>query len=142
MKVLPRFDRLTTQDWRLFTQAFVTLVICRVRLHYQNFAMVRAWASKKGHGVAPINRLAWSVEAASKRFKGVTCLSKALALQHMLAQNGHDSELCIGVDKSEGGITAHAWLVHQGRILIGGSEINNHTLLAVWIASESCRASR
>ena len=136
------FGRLTIQDWRLFAQAFVTLAVCRARLRCQNFATVRAWAAHKGHGAAPINRLTWSIAAASKRMKGATCLSKALALQHMLARNGHDSELRIGVDKPRGLFTAHAWLVRRERILVGGSEIGNHTLLAAWTASESCEGSR
>jgi len=136
MRVLATFGRLTVQDWRLFAGAFATLAVCRARLRCQNFATVRAWAARKGRGVAPINRLTWSIEAASRRMKGTTCLSKALALQHLLARNGHDSELRIGVDKSGGLFTAHAWLVHRDRVLVGGWEIENHTLLAAWTASE------
>lgn len=143
MRLLKTLRRLTVQDWRLFAGALVALAVCRARLRCQNFAAVRAWAAAdNGHGAAPINRLTWSIEAASKRMKGATCLSKALALQHMLARNGHDSELRIGVDKSEGLLTAHAWLVHHERILIGGSEIENHALLAAWTASESREGSR
>jgi Transglutaminase-like superfamily len=137
VRLLKTLSRLTIHDWRLFAGAFVMLVVCRARLRCQNFAAVRAWAAHKGKGAAPINRLTWSIEAASKRMKGATCLSKALALQRMLAQNGHDSELRIGVDKSGGLFTSHAWLVHRERILVGGSEIENHTLLAAWTASES-----
>ena len=46
--------------------------------------------------------------------KNATCLCKALALQRLLARNGHHSELRIGVDKVDGQFTAHAWLVHNG----------------------------
>jgi hypothetical protein len=142
MRVLTTFRRLTRQDWRLFFQACLTLVVCRVRLRHQNFATVRSWASNKGHGATPINRLTWSIEAASKRMRGTTCLSKALALQHMLAQNGHDSELRLGVDRSGGLFTAHAWLVYRERVLVGGSEIGAHTLLVAWATSESRAGNR
>ncbi|MGD9657151.1 MAG: lasso peptide biosynthesis B2 protein [Methylocystis sp.] len=129
--------RLTLRDWRLFFQAVATLAICRARLRRQDFAKVRAWASRKGRGVAPINRLTWSIEAASKRMKGTTCLAKALALQRLLAQNGHDSELRIGVNRSEGLLTAHAWLVCRGHVLVGGAEIGAHTLLAAWASRDA-----
>lgn len=142
MSMLATVRRLTLGDWRLFFQAFLTLAICRARLRCQNFATVRAWASSKGRGAAPINRLAWSIEAASKRMNGTSCLSKALALQHMLAQNGHESELRIGVDKSGGLFAAHAWLVYRGQVLVGGSEIGAHTLLAAWTSAESRAENR
>lgn len=129
--------RLTLRDWWLFFWAFLTLAVCRARLRHQDFAAVRAWASRKGRGVAPINRLVWSIEAASKRVKGTNCLAKALALQHLLALNGHDSELRIGVNKSEGLFRAHAWLVYRGHVLVGGSEIGAHTLLAAWASYEA-----
>jgi hypothetical protein len=135
--MLATVQRLTLQDWRLFFQALATLVGCRARLRYQDFTKVRAWASRNGRGAAPINRLTWSIEAAAKRMKGTTCLTKALALQRLLAQNGHDWELRIGVDKSEGFLTAHAWLVCRGHVLVGGAEIGAHRLLAAWASRET-----
>ncbi|MGJ0396998.1 MAG: lasso peptide biosynthesis B2 protein [Methylocystis sp.] len=132
MNLFATVRRLTLRDWRLFVQALATLAVCRARLRHQDFASARAWASRKGRGAAPINRLVWSIEAASKRMKGTTCLAKALALQRLLAQNGHDSELRIGVDKSEARLTAHAWLVCRGQVLVGGAEIGAHRLLAAW----------
>src|SRR6516165_9517461 len=117
MKYLATFRRLTLRDWRLFVHAFVTLAICQTRLRKHNFDALRAWATSEGQGRASVNRLTWSIEAAAKRMKSVTCLCKALALQRLLAQNGHHSELRIGVDKSDGQFAAHAWLVYNGRVL-------------------------
>lgn len=132
MKSLTTFGRLTPQDWRLFVHAVVTLAVCDVRLRTQNCETLRAWATSEGQGDAPVNRLTWAVEAAAKRMKSATCLCKALALQRLLARNGHYSELRIGVDKSDGRITAHAWLVHKGRVLTGGAEMKSYKLLAAW----------
>jgi len=132
VKYLVTFGRLTLHDRRLFVHAFVTLAVCQTRLRNQNLETLRAWATRKGPGSAPVNRLAWSVEAAAKWMKSATCLCKALALQRLLARNGHDSELRIGADKSDGKFTAHAWLVHRGRMLIGGAEADNYTLLTAW----------
>jgi len=137
MRMLTTVRLLTLRDWRLFFKALATLAVCRARLRHQDFASVRAWASRKGRGAAPISRIVWSIEAASKRMMGTTCLAKALALQRLLAQNGHDSELRIGVDKSEGLLTAHAWLVHRGDVLVGGAEIGAHRLLAAWASRDA-----
>jgi hypothetical protein len=137
MKHLVKSRQLTAQDWRLFVNAFVTLAICRTRLRLQNFQRLLVWAASEGRGRVPVNRLTWSVEAAAKRMKGATCLCKALALQRILARNGHHSELRIGVDKADGQFTAHAWLVYKGQILAGGGEIRNHKTLAAWSSARS-----
>jgi hypothetical protein len=132
VKYLSTFGRLTLRDWRLFLHAFLTLALCQTRLRSQNLETLRVWVMSEGPGNAPVNRLVWSVEAAAKRMKSATCLCKALALQRLLARNGHDSELRIGVDKRDGRFTAHAWLVHNGRVLTGGPEMGNYKLLAAW----------
>ena len=33
---------------------------------------------------------------------------------------------------ADGQFTAHAWLVHNGRVLIGGAEMENYKFLAAW----------
>jgi hypothetical protein len=114
----------------LLVDAFVTLVICQTQLRNQNLETLRGWASKKGRRNERVNRLTWSVEAVGKRMKNATCLCKALALQHLLARSGHDSELRIGVDKAEGKFSAHAWLIYRGRVLMGGAEMQNYKLIA------------
>ena len=108
-----------------------------MRLRRQNFELLVIWAASEAQGSVPVSKLAWSVEAAAKRMKGATCLCKALALQRLLGRNGHRSELRIGVDKSDGKFAAHAWLVHQGRVLTGGAEMANHKVLAAWSSERS-----
>ena len=74
--------------------------------------------------------LVWSVEVASRYIPKATCLAQALTTQFLLQQAGHQARLHIGVTESEeGGIKAHAWVESQGRILIGGFEINRYTHL-------------
>jgi Transglutaminase-like superfamily len=49
-----------------------------------------------------------------------SCLTQALAAQILLAKEGYDSEICVGVGKTElGGFIAHAWVVKDGRVLLG-----------------------
>ncbi|MGA8172282.1 MAG: lasso peptide biosynthesis B2 protein [Methylocystis sp.] len=109
-----------------------TLVVSWVRLRVQGIEEIQAWAARPGNGTLDAKRLAWAIETASRRTPGATCLSKALALQHLLSANGHKSELIIGVDNSLGRFSAHAWLVFDGEILIGGSSVENHRTLASW----------
>ena len=45
------------------------------------------------------------------------CLVRSMTTQFLLACQGIDSELRIGVSKPDGEFTAHAWVVCQGRII-------------------------
>ncbi|MEK8095432.1 lasso peptide biosynthesis B2 protein [Methylocystis sp. IM3] len=131
--------RRSASDWRLFTEAAATIVICRLSLRRRDFTKTGAWAVRPTRrvGAAPVERLVWAVEAAARRLGGVTCLCKALALQRMMTRAGHVSELRIGVDKSGGALLAHAWLVHDGAALVGGPEAAGYTVLAAWRSDRS-----
>jgi hypothetical protein len=131
---LRAFARLTRRDQRLLLKAFITLAICRARLRAQNIEKLQAWATptRAGNRATAVQRLAWAVEVASRRMLGATCLCRALALQRLLAENGHGSELRIGIEKNNDRFSAHAWLVHGGQVLIGASQLGKYELLAVW----------
>jgi hypothetical protein len=58
------------------------------------------------------------------------CLPRALALQKLLALHGHESELKIGVAKSGELLEAHAWLIWDGQIIIGGESASLYVPLA------------
>ena len=51
--------------------------------------------------------------------RAATCLPRACASHVMLGRRGAVSRLRIGVARTPGGLTAHAW-VEAGRIVIGG----------------------
>lgn len=134
MSALRTFIRLTPKDQKLVLRAIIVLAVCWVRLRIQAIEKIRAWAARPGNGAIPAQQLTWAVKTASRRVPRVTCLSQALALQHLLSGNGHCSELRIGVDNSDGQFTAHAWLILNDRVLIGGSALENYKLLAAWSA--------
>lgn len=70
-----------------------------------------------------IDRLAWSVRRIAERIPDASCLTRAQALQIMLARRGIASRLVLGVSKSKDGVfQAHAWLMKDSEIIIGGSE--------------------
>jgi hypothetical protein len=79
---------------------------------------------------ASIDEVVWSVQAASRRLRWATCLIQALAAQVLLARHGHPSALRIGVARQgNGGIKAHAWIEHDGRVLVGDIDLHEYTRL-------------
>lgn len=80
-----------------------------------------------------VERVVWAVEVASRTIPGVkTCLAQALATQVLLARRGYSTLLHIGVIRGEHEqFQAHAWVVAEGKIVIGGSELTRYTPLAV-----------
>lgn len=141
LKAVKTFIRFTRQDRTLVLRAAITLVVCWVRLRVQGTENIRTWAIRPGNGTVEAKQLAWAVRALSSRVPGTTCLSKALALQHLLSENGHRSEVRIGVDKSHGRFSAHAWLLFDDEILIGGGSVENYKLLAAWSTHGGCRVA-
>ena len=131
MNELRAFARLSRNDRVLLLQAFACLASCSVRLRFQGFAKLQAWATEVGRGALAVDRLYWAVKVALRLMPAATCLCQALALQRLLARHGHISDLRIGVKKSSNGLRAHAWLVHDGRVLIGGSQSDQYKQLIV-----------
>jgi hypothetical protein len=53
-----------------------------------------------------------------------------MAAQTLLLRAGYNPQVKIGVAKNENmQFEAHAWLVLEGRVLIGGSEVERYTAL-------------
>jgi hypothetical protein len=59
---------------------------------------------------------------AARIVPGATCLTQAFAAQLLLARAGYRSQMRIGVAKDEQGqFIAHAWLISNDRVVVGGS---------------------
>ena len=70
-------------------------------------------------------RRAHAIKRAARLVPCASCLTQALALQHVLSSCGEASSLVLGVDsdptKSKSrSFQAHAWIEWRGRVLIGG----------------------
>lgn len=50
------------------------------------------------------------------------CLTQAIAARWLLARIGYATKLVIGASRTEGKLVAHAWLEHEGRVVLGGSD--------------------
>lgn len=62
----------------------------------------------------------WALDAVAPFLPdSVTCLRRAVVADSMLDHAGHDTEMHIGVRKTDAAFEAHAWVEHEGRVLVG-----------------------
>lgn len=134
MTALRRFLRFPPRERRLLIQATVLLTLVRAGLPLLPFrvllrltrGMERPVRPRRG-GDIPVHCITWAVRRASRLIPGATCLTQALTGRVLLARAGHPSELRIGVRKSPAaGFEAHAWLEHEGEVVLGELEDLSH----------------
>jgi hypothetical protein len=111
---------------RLLARALVVTIGVRLGLWFLPFrVMHRMTTSARRRRDAPASDQApeaiiRSVQAASRRVPGASCLTQALSAKRLLLDAGHDADLRIGVARMPGGpFQAHAWLERDGRIVLG-----------------------
>jgi hypothetical protein len=141
VKQIAAFCALSGDDRRLLARALALNARTRLALYFRSLEKLRGWAGQPGDGRRPLERIVWAGRAAARRMPGATCLSSALALQRLLAGNGYDSELHIGVTRNAGAFFAHAWVEYEGRILIGEDDGRSYTRLASWTIAPSMLGS-
>jgi hypothetical protein len=141
VKALAAFLALPGSDRLMLVRAAATLIGVRCALHLVSVERLRTWAAHLRDGNRPANRIIWSVRTAVRRVPGATCLSSALALQHLLSSSGHPSQVHIGVARDASGFTAHAWLVHDGVVAIGEEEHERYAQLTSWDARKTSGTS-
>ena len=125
---------MSAQDRHLLARAFVLNAWARLALEVMAIDRLRAWASCRGGGKADLARIVWASRAAARRTPFATCQSSALALQRLMAANGLESDLHIGVAHDAGALVAHAWIERDGVVLIGEDEQRQYARLMNWRA--------
>ena len=82
-----------------------------------------------------------AIEAVSRRIPQATCLTQAVAAQFLLRRYGYASRLCLGVTRSaQGAFAAHAWIEHDGHVVLGGAQSAGFTLLRASTAGSRLEA--
>jgi hypothetical protein len=126
MRLVHRFLSKPAAERRLVLRALTLVALVRMGLWVVPFKRLRTLVSVSpdAHRNAAARHapdaIVRAVVAASRRVPAASCLTQALAAQRLLAREGYDSKLEIGVARSEAGtFEAHAWLVRDGRIVIG-----------------------
>jgi hypothetical protein len=139
MKRLRRILRLSTAErWFLMKTALLleTLKLSMWLLPFRVLRRLVDWAAIVPLGVRRSDRFSAEnigrvVQTVSRHMPGEkTCLVQALATQVLLVRRGHPAILHIGVLKTdEGTFQAHAWVECEGKVVVGGYELERYTPL-------------
>jgi hypothetical protein len=121
MTWIRRWRRLPARDRSLLREALLNLWVVRLALPVRALSALTRGAAEANRPV-DVGRVAWAVKTAARAVPGAACLAQAVAAQRMLAARGKPSKLEVGVAKDPRGLQAHAWLICDGEILIGGEE--------------------
>jgi len=124
---LARFLALPSTEQRLVLAAAGLLAGVRVGLWVLPFRRVHGAVGALANdprlrtGQPSVERIVWAVGAADCLVPRTNCLVRALAAHALLGRHGHVSRLKLGVAGGGGrDFEAHAWLEHDGRVVIGG----------------------
>jgi hypothetical protein len=119
-----------SKQW-LTLQAFALLIVMKFRLYFFPVQSLKFLGPAVPAPPSTNERTdpnypseaAWAVRAVSKRLlRSANCLPEALVVRQLLLQKGFPADLKIGVSKGPGGeLTAHAWVLSNGAVVIGGS---------------------
>ena len=130
MKLLIKFATRAWPDKVLLVRSLALVCVVRVGLWVLSYKTVqRLVDTPLAEQTHASPRAAWAyqqrvvaaVEAVGRRLLGSKpCLTQALVARRMLRQGGIDAILRIGVTKDGRELLAHAWLEHDGRVVIGG----------------------
>lgn len=129
MRLLRRFVQLSSGNRLLLFEAVCLLSAVKLGLGLLPFRVLKRLTAKLANPSrldtsqrVSIQDIVWAVEAATWHLPGrAKCLARALTTQVLMGRHGYPSELRIGVAKDDAGrLEAHAWLEHDGELVIGG----------------------
>lgn len=127
---LRKFLKWPVKRKSIFIGTLVLLSICQVGLEFFPFPKLYPWLKKNSPPRKKIpasiysqEDICWAIHRAGYfLFKDTGCLPQAIVGEWLLAQQGIESKLCLGVRRgNDNQIIAHAWLVYDDKILIGDS---------------------
>jgi len=128
-----KFLRLSAEQRWLLCKVTMLLTAIRLSLWVLPYPVVRALLDRLSHssarletGRSPAEQLAWATTVAGRLVpEGRHCLSQALTLRTFMARRGYPARICYGVREIDGApFMAHAWVEHDGAVLIGGGNLD------------------
>ena len=136
-KVRKAFE-LSASDWLLIVSATMWFAVVELGLRVVRLRTLLAILQNRkrsdrendDQSFANAERSRYCVELASRLYLlHPTCLKQALVLYALLTRRGFHLQLLIGVAKTEGELEAHAWLEHQGRVIMCGPGCERYSIL-------------
>jgi hypothetical protein len=122
LQLLRRFLRASSERKFLLLSALLTVLRVRISLTFLGYKRARHSrpSTRTTRTGVRADQIARDVSRVSRFVIGATCLTQAVAAQRLLSMHGYESTIRIGV-KSEGKrLKAHAWLLCQQRVILGG----------------------
>jgi hypothetical protein len=120
-----RLVRLTPAERRLLLYAWGLFLLVRplLRMSPLTALLSRGRAPGAPRSALPVDRIGWLVGVAGRHARRrPTCLEEALVLAWTLRRAGHVASVRIGVARAGARLRAHAWLEHEGRVLLGAPD--------------------
>lgn len=133
---LRRFLQMTHRQRLLLLEAALFLGLARLMLLAVPFGRIAPWLQRSPdtgpRDPAAVLAIGEAVTIAARNVPwNAVCLPQAMAAKAMLARRGQGSALHLGAAKAgSGGLTAHAWLVAGGEIVVGEAGIAGMAPLA------------
>jgi hypothetical protein len=136
MNRLRQMCNLSWEEWQVGLAASYCLPLTACALRFRGLVWTIKWMTGSGMNepglpgtAAPeqAKSIARLVEAVAKH--GVyraTCLKRSLVLCRFLRLKGIQFELKLGASRGEEGISAHAWVEHQGVAINDRKDIGEH----------------
>lgn len=115
------------QGWLIFASfylLFSSIALKRFPLRRTQYLLMKL-GQRVRLPVSPLTltRAVWAVEMATPYIpRGSNCFVRALALQTLLAHRGLFTQLYVGFAQKAETMEGHAWLEHDGKVLIGEIE--------------------
>jgi hypothetical protein len=131
----PRSTWLHPRHIALLLRASLVLVRIRLGLWLLPWSRVAAIVGppRNTRSRFSVARLERAVRLASRIVPCASCLTQALALNHLLSNEGHASTVLIGVRKDEGRFAAHAWVEWSGGpLLSSAAEVTRYSRFLTW----------
>jgi hypothetical protein len=140
MKKINKFLKLSSKDKCLLVEALLLLAVVTAGLFFFPFdffmKQIDRLAKRKKESIPTKNfdsgKITWAVTQMSRYIPHARCLSKAITVKILLICHEDPVQLRIGIKKiTNNSISAHAWVEHQGKIIIGNlSDLNQYHILA------------
>ena len=125
---LRRFLQMPNRQRLLLLEAALFLGLARLALLALPFGRIAPWLQRSpdsGAGdTATVLAVGQAVAIAARNVPwNAVCLPQAMAAKAMLARRGQGSALHLGAARAGDGLTAHAWLVVGGEVVVGEAGI-------------------
>lgn len=124
-------NRRLAELWRdkwLLLSSLLFLWFVRLSLSLIGYNRMIRRVSFQPHQPVPSEALAYrvatSIRTASALVPNPTCLVQALAAQMLLGLRGYTSHIKVGVRRNGDTFGAHAWLISEGKVVLGGDTEN------------------